>query len=365
MSNLKKMFEIEERERKERLKKNNPLKYELEDKVNKVKNIVIPKLEYSNSLEIYSYGEKQLKDITTITNEISSLITNTVKPDFSLIECINGVIPKLTIIEKLNIKKSSKKYEEGLNNTKSNLIFLEENLKVQIQVYEYLTRIYRLKLEKVDHLEEEVKKTLSEETNPLYKKWLEQKLQNIFIVRESTLVMLNQVDILANNHLNVLNMLYRTKETFLTVIEGQTLINSSIAAEKAALKNIKNIVNIYDRALNEDFSSAFTLMKDLKNNGLDDYSYAQLQDNITNIQSLFSPNVIDEKEENKPAKKPAVKKRVSARTVTPRTVQVKTLYAKPAGENPVTIDDNNIDNPKKKILEPDRDFKLPVRHIEG
>ena len=63
--------------------------------------------------------------------------------------------------------------------------------------------------------------------------------------------------------------------------------------------------------------------------------------------------------------KPAVKKRVSARIVTPRTVQVKTLYAKPAGENPVTIDDNNIDNPKKKILEPDRDFKLPVRHVEG
>ncbi len=104
--------------------------------------------------------------------------------------------------------------------------------------------------------------------------------------------MLNQVEILANNHLNVLNMLYRTKETFLTVIEGQTLINSSIAAEKAALKNIKNIVNIYDCALNEDFSSAFTLMKDLKNNGLDDYSYAQLQDNITNIQSLFGNNIV-------------------------------------------------------------------------
>ena len=178
--------------------------------------------------------------------------------------------------------------EDNFDNTKFSLNSMENTLKDQMKVYEALVNAYDMKLELIKQLEEQVDLKIKDtQEEGLVKTTLENKKHNIDLIRVSTEMLKGQVFTLASNHMTSLNMLYRTKETFITAIEGQSLINNGIAAEKNALKNIKNIVELYDAALNNDFNKAFSMLGTLKNNGLDFNSSCQLEANLLNIQSLF------------------------------------------------------------------------------
>jgi hypothetical protein len=277
------------------------IKEQLEEKINSISLIKGPVLDKSSSVSIFEYGDLELKTITDVINEISYYATDNVVSGDVLVECINGVIPKLTIFDRLNSVTISEKIGNRIYDTKINFNTVEDNLKTQILVYEYLIKAYDLKIKLINFLKNNIDSALVEDNGGLINMALEKRKENLDFGECSTDTMINQIKILAVNHLNVLNMLYRTKETFLTVIEGQTLINSSIQAEKAALKNIKNIVNVYESALNNDFVSAFELINKLKSSGLDQNSANQLETNISNIQVLFSPSVMDEVNEIKPS----------------------------------------------------------------
>lgn len=290
---------------------------QLKKKVGEANAIKVPKFEYETSVNIYEYGEEELKLFTKIINEITIYATNNIASENVLTDCINGVIPRLTIFDRLSSKKMSQKMENQLEDTKDNLTDIESNLKQQIKVYEYLLKVYEKRLEFIIELEKRIDSVKgNSNTETFLSIGLAKKKENLTINRINTLTMIGQIQTLAHNHINILNMLYRTRETFITVIESQTLINSSVSQEKAALKNIRNIVDIYDSALSNDFVSAFSLIERLKSNGLDQTSALQLETNITNIQNLFSPSVVDENVINKPAKGSVSKRPVKRLTRT-------------------------------------------------
>ncbi len=301
---------------------------QLKKKLGEASNIKVPILNSNTSVHVYDYGAEELKRFARLINEISFYATNNITSEQALTDCINGVIPKLSILDRLNPLNASKKMESKIGDTKSNLTEIEKNLKTQILVYDYLMQVYEYRLKFIEEMENNVISLIdSGETTGLVKMGLEKKKDNIVVDKYNTLSMMEQIEILAHNHINILNMLYRTRETFITVIESQTLINSSVSQEKAALKNIRNIVDIYDSALSNDFVSAFSLIERLKSNGLDQTSALQLETNITNIQNLFSPSAVDENVINKPAKKPA-KGPVSKRPVKRLTRTDNVLYKK-------------------------------------
>ena len=263
----------------------------IEDEINPlIKNaseIKVGVFDSTSIIDIYEYGENELKNINSIIDQIGSYATG-VNGELIISEAINSAIPKLSIIDRLNSKSLAKKMEDNFDNTKFSLNSMENTLKDQMKVYEALVNAYDMKLELIKQLEEQVDlKIENAQEEGLVKTTLENKKHNIDLIRVSTEMLKGQVFTLASNHMASLNMLYRTKETFITAIEGQSLINNGIAAEKNALKNIKNIVELYDAALNNDFNKAFSMLGTLKNNGLDFNSSCQLEANLLNIQSLF------------------------------------------------------------------------------
>ena len=286
---------------KNKVAKVETLEEKLERNYKLAQNIELESLEPSSTNKIFKYGETSLKEITSIINEITSLVTNINTSENIISETLNGVVPRLTIFDRLSSKSMSRKMEENFENTKSNLTDIESQISNHIEIYEYLVKLYDIKLNIINKMQRVINSYLKKTDTGLIKTALINKKDNLKLNEVSTNTMKAQVIVLASNHMNVLNMLYRTKETFITVIEGQTLINSSIQAEKAALKNIKNIVNVYESALNNDFVSAFELINKLKSSGLDQNSANQLETNISNIQVLFSPSVIDEVNEIKPS----------------------------------------------------------------
>ncbi len=316
-SELQKIIDLKRNKENDKLElivNNKTIEDQLKKKLGEALSIKVPKFDNSTSVHIYEYGDEELKAFAKLINEISFYATKNITCEEALTDCINGVIPRLSLFDKLNPKNASRKMESKLSDTKYNLSEIEKNLKTQIMVYEYLIKIYDYKLAFIESLEASINDSLkTSDEKGLVKIGLEKKKENVAIDKYNTLTMMAQIRTLAHNHINVLNMLYRTKETFITVIEGQTLINSSISQEKAALKNIRSIVDIYDSALSNDFVSAFNLIEKLKTNGLDQTSALQLETNITNIQNLVSPDIIDEKEEA--SKKPVSKKVIERRLV--------------------------------------------------
>ena len=265
--------------------------YIIEDEINplikKASEIKVGVFNSTSSIDIFEYGEKELKNINSIIDQIGSYATG-VNGELIISEAINSAIPKLSIIDRLNSKSIAKKMEDNFDNTKFSLNSMENTLKDQMKVYEALVNAYDMKLELIKQIEEQVDLTIKNvQEEGLVKTSLENKKHNIDLIRVSTEMLKEQVFTLASNHMVSLNMLYRTKETFITAIEGQSLINNGIAAEKNALKNIKIIVELYDAALNNDFNKAFSMLGTLKNNGLDFNSSCQLEANLLNIQSLF------------------------------------------------------------------------------